>query len=100
MLQLEVLFNISRRWSLKCFLELLSMDLRELLSSPFANYRIHHCYSGYQSHAPFNDFFPISKTKFWWTSIKCIHDKNRVHFVSVSRRCSIVVGSGTVAQLL
>ena len=33
-------------------------------------------YSGYQSHAPSNDFFPISKTTFWWTSIKCIHDNN------------------------
>ena len=42
--------------------------------------------------------FPISKTKFWWTSIKCIHDNSRVHFVSVSRRCSIVVGSGIIAD--
>ena len=37
-------------------------------------------YSGYQSHALFNDFFPISKTKFWWTSIKCFHDNSCVHF--------------------
>ena len=43
-------------------------------------------------------FFPISKTKFWCTSIKCIHDNSRVHFVSVSRRCSIVVGQGIIAQ--
>ena len=34
------------------------------------------CYSGYQSHAPSNDFFAISKTTFWWMSIKCIHDNN------------------------
>ena len=45
-------------------------------------------------------FFPISNTKFWWTSIKCIHDNSRVHFVSVSRRCSIAVGSGKIAQLI
>ena len=45
-------------------------------------------------------FFPISKTKFWSTSIKCIHDNGRVHFLSVSRRFSIIVGSGTIAQLL
>ena len=57
-------------------------------------------YSGYQSQVPYNNFFPISKTKFWWTSIKCIHDNSRVHFVSVSRRYSIVIGSGIIAQLL
>ena len=45
-------------------------------------------------------FFPISKTKFWWTSVKCFHDNNRVHFVSVSRPCSIIVGSGTITQWL
>ena len=56
-------------------------------------------YSGYQSHAPFDDFFPFL-TKFWWMSIKCIHDNGRVHFVSVTRRCSIIVGSGIIAQLL
>ena len=45
-------------------------------------------------------FFSIWKTKFWWTSIKCFHDNSRVHFVSVSQPCSIVVGSGIIAQLL
>ena len=55
-------------------------------------------YSGYQSHAPSNDFFPFSKTKFWWTSIKRFHDNSPVHCVSVSRPCSIVVGSGKITQ--
>ena len=46
-------------------------------------------YSGYQSHAPSNDFFPISKTAFWWTAIKCIHDNNsgrsfQNHYFSVN----------------
>ena len=46
-------------------------------------------YSGYQSHKPSNGFFPISKTAFWWTSIKSIHDKNsewsfRDHYFNVS----------------
>ena len=46
-------------------------------------------------------FFVPSKTKFWWTSIKCIHDNGRIHFVvSVSRPCLIVVGSWIIAQLL
>ena len=45
-------------------------------------------------------FFPIWKTKFWWTSIKCFHDNSGVHFVPVSQPCSIVVGSGIIAQLL
>ena len=45
-------------------------------------------------------FFPIWKTKFWWTSIKCFHDNSCVHFVSVSQPCSIVVRSGIIAQLL
>ena len=63
----------------------------------FTESRYETSYSGYQPHAPFNDFFPISKTKFWWTSIKYIHDNSRVHFVSVSRRCSIDVGSCTIA---
>ena len=57
-------------------------------------------YSGYQSYAPSNDSFPISKTKFWWTSVKCFYDNSRVHFVSVSQPCSIVIGSGIIAQLL
>ena len=58
-------------------------------------------YSGYQSHAPFNDFlFSISKAKFWWALVKCFHDNSRVHFVSVSPPCSIVVWSGIIAQLL
>ena len=52
--------------------------------------RLEHYYSGYQSHAPLNDFFPIWKTKFWWTSLKCFHDNSRVHFVSVSQPCSLV----------
>ena len=26
---------------------------------------------------PSTIFFPISKTKFWWTSIKCIHDNSQ-----------------------
>ena len=39
-------------------------------------------------------FFPIRKTKFWWTLIKCFHDNSRVHFMSVSQPCSIIVGSG------
>ena len=30
-------------------------------------------------------FFPISKTKFWWTSIKCFHD-NIVVFISCQFR--------------
>ena len=34
-----------------------------------------YCYSGYQSRA-LERFFPISKSTFWWTSIKCIHDNN------------------------
>ena len=42
----------------------------------------------------FQRYFVTSKTKFWWTSIKCIHDNGRVHFVvSVLRPCLIVVGS-------
>ena len=47
-------------------------------------------YSGYQSQrlpvtrAP-QRFFPISKTKFWWTSIKCFHD-NIVVFISCQFR--------------
>ena len=42
----------------------------------------------------FQRFFVTSKTKFWWTSIKSIHDNGRIHFVvSVSRPCLIVVGS-------
>ena len=53
------------------------------------------CYSDNQSHAPY-DFFLIS---FWWTSVKCIHGNSRDHFVSVSRRCTIIVGSGMIAQL-
>ena len=57
-------------------------------------------YSGYQSHAPFNDFFPISKTKFWWTSVKCFHDDSCVNFGLVSPPRSIVVGSGIIAHLL
>ena len=53
-------------------------------------------YSGYQSRAPSKDFFPISKTTFWWTSIKCIHDNNgerslQNHYFSViSRSCSFI----------
>ena len=39
-------------------------------------------------------YFVTSKTKFWWTSIKSLHDNGRIHFVvSVSRPCLIVVGS-------
>ena len=39
---------------------------------------------------PSTIFFPIRKTKFWWTSLKCFHDNSRVHFVSVSQPCSLV----------
>ena len=46
-------------------------------------------YSGYQSHAPSNDFFSISKTTFWWTSIKCLHDNNGVKF-SEYPSCSFI----------
>ena len=51
--------------------------------------RLKLAYSGYQSHAPSKDFFPISKTTFWWTSIKCIHDNNgersyRNHYFNVN----------------
>ena len=35
------------------------------------------------SHTHPPTIFAISKTTFWWTSIKCIHDNSRVHFVSV-----------------
>ena len=53
------------------------------------------------SHTRPPTIFSISKTTFWWTSIKCIHDNSRVHFVvSVSRPCSIIVGSWIIAQLL
>ena len=45
-------------------------------------------------------FFPNSKTKFLWTSVKCFHHNSCDHFVSVSWPCSIVVGSGIIAQWL
>ena len=45
-------------------------------------------------------FFSISKSKFWWMSIKCFHDNSRVHFASVSQPRAIVVGSGIIALLL
>ena len=35
------------------------------------------------SHTRPSTIFSHLKTKFWWTSIKCIHDNGRVHFVSV-----------------
>ena len=60
--------------------------------------RAHGIVTAVSSHTRPSTIFPISKTKFWWTSIKCIHDNSRVHFVSVSRRCSIVVGSGIIAD--
>ena len=41
----------------------------------FLSTRCRKSYSGYQSHAPSNDFFLFQNT-FWWTSIKCIHDNN------------------------
>ena len=40
-------------------------------------------YSGYQQHAPLNDFFLYSKVKFWWTSIKCFHDDTPVPLEAV-----------------
>ena len=65
----------------------------------------HHIhYSGYQSHAPSNDFFPISKTTFWWRSIKCIHDNNgersyRNHYFNVNSQ-SIRVARSSVTWLV
>ena len=60
----------------------LSSKSRQRLSATIFSHKLTtprnegHNYSGYQSHAPSNDFFHISKTTFWWTSIKCIHDNN------------------------
>ena len=50
------------------------------------------------THAP-QRLFPIWKTKFWRTSVKHFHDNSRVHFMSVSQPCSIVVRSGIIDQL-
>ena len=41
-------------------------------------------YSGYQLHAPLNNFFSHnSKVKFRWTSIKCFHDDTPVLLTAV-----------------
>ena len=65
------------------------------------NYWCYHCFLQRLSVTrALQRVFTISKTTFWWTSVKCFHDSSRVHFVSVSPPCSIVVGSGIIAQLL
>ena len=63
-------------------------------------YKLVLTFTAVTSHTRPSKIFPISKTKFWWTSIKCFHDNSRVHFMSVSRPPSIVVESGIIAQLL
>ena len=43
--------------------------------------------SGYQLHAPLNDFFfHISEVNFRWTSIKCFHDDTPVLLAAVEFR--------------
>ena len=57
---------------------------------------IHSSYSGYQSLRPFNDFSPFfggRQSNVSMTIVVFI-------FLSVSLRCSIVVRSGIIAQLL